>query len=114
MNRSGKIALFALSVTLLGSASARAADANVAVNRVSVFYGDLDLSKQAGAKLLLARIKTAATEACGGRPDSREIAQMDNFQSCMRMAMDSAVTRLGNAKVAELYGHPIEQLATRN
>ena len=114
MNHSGKIALFALSVTLLGSTSVQAADTDVEVNRVSVFYGDIDLSKQAGAKLLLARIKTAANEACGGRPDSREVAQMENFQSCMKAAMDGAVTRLGNARVAELYGHPIKQLATRN
>jgi UrcA family protein len=114
MNRFGKIAAFALSVGLLAGASAKAADANVAIERVTVFYGDLDLAKPAGAKLLLTRIKLAANQVCGGRPSVLQLGAMGNFTACMKTAMDDAVTRLGNVQVAALYGYPVEQVASRN
>jgi UrcA family protein len=113
-NRFGKIAPFALSVGLLAGASANAADANVAVNSIPVFYGDLDLAKPAGAKLLFTRMKSAANQVCGGRPNIRQLEQMDDFEACIKTAMDDAVAHLGNAQVAALYGFPLEQVASRN
>jgi UrcA family protein len=111
----GKSIVIAMVTTgLLGGAPALAGESNLTVDRVSVFYGDLDLSRQAGADVLYYRIAAAATQACGGRPDSREIAGTDRFRACRRAAMDSAVTRLGNPKVAALAGRSAgERVATK-
>jgi UrcA family protein len=122
MNRTGKIAAFALSLplltgVLLAGASARAADqdpthGNVTVSDVVVAYGDLDLSKESGAEILFARIKRAAGKACGWQPDIRELAAMAQFDACRKQAMDTAITRIGAPKLSALYGRTLEEVAS--
>ena len=114
MNRFSQTAILALSVCLLGGFSAQAGENNVLVDRVSVFYGDLDLSREAGAEVLFTRIRHAADEACGGKPDNRDIAALESYRTCTKTTMDSAITRLGNARVAALHGQAIERTASSN
>jgi UrcA family protein len=112
MNRFATVAALAASFGLLGGASAFAADTNVTIERVSVSHGDLNLSSDAGARALFARIKSAATLACGGRPEILEVAPMERFQACKKTAMASAIIRIGSPKVAALNGETIEQTAS--
>jgi UrcA family protein len=112
MNRFASVAALAVSFGLLGGVSAFAADTNVTIDQVSVSYGDLNVSTDAGARVLFARIKSAATLACGGKPDSRDLAGMERFQACRKDAMSSAVTRIGAPKVAALYGQAVQQMAS--
>jgi UrcA family protein len=116
MDRFSKVAVltvgFGLLDGLLGGGSALAADGTIAIDTVSVAYADLDLSTDAGAQALFARIKSAAALACGGRPDGRDPAGNERFQACRKDAMSSAVTRIGNPRVAALYDQAIEQTAS--
>ncbi len=116
MNRFGKVAAFAISFGLLGGllggASAMAGENTIVVDKVSVAYGDLNLSSQAGNQVLLARVRSAAALACGGRPDTRDIKGMTRFQTCAKDALDSAVTRIGAPKLAALYGLNVQKVAS--
>ncbi len=113
MNALLKITALTLSLGVLAGHSARAEDASVAVKTVSVFYGDLDLAKQSGAHIFLSRVKAAADQACGGRPDIRDLAALDRFADCMQDATDSAMaSRPGSTAMAALDGRTLRQLAS--
>ncbi len=114
MNTLLKVAAFAVTLGMLAGHSARAEDASsVAVKTVSVFYGDLDLAKQSGAHIFLSRVKAAADQACGGRPDIRDLAALDRFADCMQDATDSAMaSRPGSTAMAALDGRTLRQLAS--
>jgi UrcA family protein len=116
MTRFGKVAAFAISFGLLGGltggASALAGESGIVVAKVSVAYGDLNLSTQAGNQVLLARVRSAAALACGGRPDTRDIKGMTRFQTCAKEAMDSAVIRIGAPKLTALYGLSLQEVAS--
>ena len=64
MTRLLGLALAAMAAT---ASLAQAGDANDMIRQtVTVAYGDLDLSTDAGAHAMLARLKQAAVKACGG------------------------------------------------
>jgi UrcA family protein len=78
-----------------------AGDAEVV--RVSVAYGDLDLSTPAGAERVLDRVRRAAIEACGGQPDPRDLAAQRPFKECVARSMDGAVGQLRAPRVTALH-----------
>jgi UrcA family protein len=116
MARFGAAAAFAISFGLLGffqgGASAQAPEHNVAVDTVLVSYGDLDLASQAGVRALLARVRSAAALACGGRPDFRDAKRLARFQACAKKAMDNAETRIGAPALTDLYRQSADELAS--
>jgi UrcA family protein len=112
MTRFTTAAILAVSFGLLGSGSALAGGNDVSVNKVSVAYGDLNLSSDAGAKILFARVGSAASLACGGHPDSRDLAGAERFQACRKEAIAGAVTRIGAPKLSALNGQAAEQVAS--
>ena len=57
----------------------------------TVKYGDLNVGSPAGAHVLLRRIEAAATTACGGAPDIRQLNQLASFEACRRFAVARAV-----------------------
>lgn len=62
--------------------------------RFEVPFGDLNLSNPMGAQKMMQRITFAATKACGGLPDIREIRERTMFKSCVREAKDDAVREI--------------------
>ena len=72
------------------------------VVRVTVNYGDLDLSGQAGANTMLQRIHRAARDVCGDRPGGTQLGDMHRYQACMTSAVDRAVASLGSPTVSAL------------
>jgi UrcA family protein len=50
---------------------------------VSVPYGDLDLTKDAGRRTLDARLERAARKVCGGATPVRHLSQLKNYRTCV-------------------------------
>jgi UrcA family protein len=92
VNRLGAVAMIALFIAPVAGVSAMAADTTVTA--VSVSYSDLDLSKPGGLQVLRSRVKAAAAQVCGGRPDSRDLAAMERFDVCAKNAIDGAFARV--------------------
>ena len=71
---------------------------------VAVRMSDLDLSRPDGARVLLARLRHAASIACGGRPSSpADLAGWQAYNACDRQSLDSAVGQVRAPLVAALY-----------
>jgi UrcA family protein len=83
---------------------ARPGDAEIV--RVSVPYGDLDLTTSAGAERFLDRVKRAAIQVCGGQPDIRDLAARRAFRECVERTMDSVVAQLRAPRVTAMYRQP--------
>jgi len=88
----GAIAVCTLQVT------ARASDEGLPSKRVS--YADLDISKPAGAKVLYARIKTAARQVCEIPGFSMEATRL--MDRCVDHAIDKAVKDVGSPALSAL------------
>lgn len=62
----------------------------------TVRYGDLDLSKRAGAETLYDRIKSAARSVCSGEMPAY-------FADCRAKAVEEAVAGVGNTLLAAVH-----------
>jgi UrcA family protein len=82
--------------------------------RIAVSYADLDLSREAGARVMLSRLEGASSSVCGGWPDIRRVDKVMAYRACTHKAMDGAVVQLGSPRVSALYGQPMERLASRH
>ena len=87
-------ALAALSL----AAAAQANETDTTTVSVSVRYSDLDLASGAGMATLQSRIAGAVKAVCG-RPDSRDLHALGDWQKCRTQAMEGAVQQLANARV---------------
>lgn len=77
------------------------------VPQIDVPYGDLNLSNAAGARVMLQRIKAAASRVCGGAPDLRFPVEVRRYRQCVRFAVDQAVAQLNRPMVTALHnGRP--------
>jgi len=65
------------------------ADREAGVARVRV--NDIDLSTEAGSKVLLRRIYTAAHEVCGGEPPFTQVEMLRIHNRCVADAVDRAL-----------------------
>jgi UrcA family protein len=105
MNKSIHLTLYtalccAMGTTALrGLAMAGAAEEDVPTQIVR--FGDLDIAKPAGAKVLYHRIQAAAFEVCR-RPSSREFQLMAKDYACIEQAIDNAVRNIDSAPLTEL------------
>ncbi len=105
MHRTPAIVLGCLAFTL--PAQAQTFNPMVRTTNVTVSYGDLDVSKDHDARILLARMKTAAREACGPAPEGPGLAVRRSYDPCVRRAMDGAVTRVSSLAVQRVYAGEI-------
>jgi len=96
------LALAAVSVPALAATQ----DPNATVVAIKVSYADLDLNSRAGAATLLARISAAATKACGGAPDGRDLAELSLYDHCKADAVTSAVDAVRTPQVSALAHRP--------
>jgi UrcA family protein len=87
-----------------------------ATQSIKVSYADLDLSREAGAHALLARMKMATRQICGPRPSAKQIGPTVRYETCSRDAMSGAVASLDQPLVTTLFirsGGELLQLASR-
>lgn len=72
------------------------------VRKVTVRYGDLDLSSPQGAVALYRRIGIAAEEVC--RPfEGRDLARTSIFRACKQRAVADAVSRVNRPELFAVY-----------
>lgn len=73
--------------------------------RSVVYYGDLNIVNEQGAKILLQRIELAAKKACGGHAAfSSYTGSLDHtFEECRSEAVQRAVKQLGAYMVTRIY-----------
>ncbi len=93
-----------LAVLALGAIAATAHAASFP-NTVVVNYADLDLSRPAGAQILLSRLRAASAMVCG-TSDIRDLSRSMRVRACVDTAMDQAVSQTHAPQVAALYGKP--------
>lgn len=70
---------------------------------IDVPYGDLNLSRRAGAEVALSRIRAAATQVCGGQPENLDLTAFARYRSCVSAAVRNAVADLNAEMVTQLY-----------
>src|SRR5690348_2586436 len=90
-----RIIFAALAVTtLLGPVLSAQAQTKAQQTTTRVFYGDLDLSKQAGVQTLMRRLKVASLQVCD---DAREALRVNgNSQGrCTQDAVANALAKIG-------------------
>jgi UrcA family protein len=90
-----------LAVSAPGFAAAQSASTDAPVS-ITVKYSDLNLNAPAGAQTLMRRIDTAATQACGGQPDSRELGERARFDKCHSAAVEQTMHRFSESDLAAL------------
>ncbi|MFM9864968.1 MAG: UrcA family protein [Micropepsaceae bacterium] len=104
-----KTQLFAAALTLAAFAALAPAKAsNVSggdVPSLDVTYSDLNLGNRAGAETLLRRIRSAASEVCGGDPrrSFRDLRVKQQYRSCVRTAVDDAVRQVNAPMLTAVY-----------
>ena len=69
---------------------------------VAVRYGDLKLSSDRGARILLERLQRAALAVCP-YADERDLSRAAVRDRCVREVMARAVQQVGSARVAAVY-----------
>jgi len=75
-------------------------NANAEHRKEAVSYADLDLNSDAGAAVLVQRIKSAAKSVCA--PEPTGLAEQTAYKSCLKTSVSHALARLNNAKVSAL------------
>ena len=99
-----RILLAAAALGLIAASAHAAPAARTLTVNTRVVYSDLNLSTEAGAKVMLARIKSAAEAGCGGTPFAQvhSLTAFDQFNACRDQAVKSAVAGLREPLVSRL------------
>jgi UrcA family protein len=84
-------------LTIAAAASGVASAQEIRVMSAPVYKGDLDLSKMAGAQVMLQRIQTTAARLCEPTVVSplRTGVGVSDIRQCRAQALDQAVADLG-------------------
>lgn len=92
----------AMVMTAAGAGVARAQDSSSAVALTKVVtYGDLDLESMQGARILYARLRSAATRVCLSER-GRHLAD-DGFPACYDSALANAVRQINKSTLTKVY-----------
>ncbi len=97
-------AIFVLGIATITSAATQVDDEGHEIVRVS--YGDLDVSKDAGVRVLYARIKGAADRACGGRSTVQEAGSLEAvraYKKCYDSVSSKLVAKANNTELSKLH-----------
>jgi UrcA family protein len=86
---------------LLAFSPASAATIERTSQRVS--YADLNLDHQAGAEVMLHRIRSAAETVCGDRFGRMSLLEHARIRACFRAAMNKGVSDVGSPVLAALF-----------
>jgi UrcA family protein len=81
---------------------------------VTINYAYIAYEKEAGARVLLSRIESAANVVCGGSDGRLALDRWTRYQSCKQSAMDRAVAEIPSEEVHYMYsqkGSTLRQVA---
>jgi UrcA family protein len=102
-----------LLATVLGGGMAAAQPAQVLVEyqfpksdklrMVTIDYAYIAYEREAGARVLLSRIESAANVVCGGNDGRMSLDRWTYYQSCKQSAMDRAVAEIPSQAVHNMY-----------
>lgn len=107
-------ALIVALVATAAIAAPAAAQSNPDLRTTVVKYSDLDLSRQAGADVLIARIKRAADTVCDYGSSTRSLSGASNYRNCVKDTTASVVRAVNAPLVTAGFGlSSPAQLATR-
>lgn len=76
--------------------------AGIATQSIIVSYDELNPNSDAGIRAIYAKLKTAATQVCG-HYEVRDIRGARDWQRCHAEALNDAVARTRNARIAALH-----------
>ena len=76
---------------------------DVEVRRKVVGFADLDLSREAGVKVLYQRIKAAAESVCSPLRRTRSLAMEPGWRDCRNTAVANAVADVDHPLLTELH-----------
>jgi UrcA family protein len=96
----------------LGSVSSFASTSNGAEPSMKVSYGELDLSKPAGAQALYKRIRNAAYIVCGGN-EGPIAAVYTTRTRCFRTAVNEAVAKVNAPLLTALHTNKTTRVASK-
>ncbi len=71
-------------------ASAAPVSGNSDVRQVTVSYRDLNLNTAQGQASLESRIRHAAQDVCGSRPDNKDVLATQAFRACVQKSIGAA------------------------
>jgi len=91
---------FAVALAVLASAPAAVQAAGFDQTSVKVPYGDLNLSTEEGQSHLMARIKYAAHEVCGGSEVRRSLSEESIYKACRADAVADGLAQVHKAAVS--------------
>lgn len=97
-----RAATFAALLLAAAAAPAHSQPITRVIERVP--YGDLDLATPRGAQVMLQRIRQAAATACAEPRSAALPRARDEERRCQAATLARAVSDLGSARVAALYG----------
>jgi UrcA family protein len=86
--------------------AARSVSAQTTLNQppqVVVRYDDLNLSSDAGAKVLLHRLERAARQVCENPYETRTLAQLSVIHRCYAQSLERAIEVVGAQKLTTAY-----------
>jgi UrcA family protein len=86
------------------AASAHAGEAHPDTSSVTVRAPDLNLSTEAGARVMLQRLTAAAHVVCGPQPAPVELRRGQLYAACVKTTVDRSVASLNNPILARLNG----------
>ena len=99
------IALCAASLALASAASARSihvTDTDTG-REARVSYGDLDLSHEEGARILIDRVREASRLVCGDAPLLVDLDQSRAYRVCVVSTADKAISSVRSTLVQAMY-----------
>lgn len=76
---------------------------NKMVRTELVNYSDLNAQTTAGARALYSRLKGAAGDVCGARPDIRELRVAKDARECRARAVNDAVAQIDSESLRTLH-----------
>ena len=96
------IAVIVMSFPVIASATP---DSGLKGKAVKVTYADLNVEKQAGAKVLYRRLQQASKEACGVRTlvNAGSVRTLSNMQKCYRSALTAAVEKVDSDELTKIH-----------
>ncbi|MFN0025347.1 MAG: UrcA family protein [Parvularculaceae bacterium] len=103
-----------LAVLAATAALAATANAGSIVQEKLVTYAELDLSRPAGAKLLVMRLQRAAEAVCGADADERGLWRKQAREACVKDAVERALADLDEPMVETVYrnGDAVREIAS--
>lgn len=104
MNNRQKLIAVIMATTFCGTAMAgEVVMQNQEHERVAVSFSDLNITSQAGAKVLYQRIEKAARRVCGVTHGLKSIQLINNEKACLAASIDSAVASIHSELVASVH-----------